>query len=56
MRVERNGELEELLIRLGLELSDRMKLLKNYSYSYQTPFLKRLILCRVYFDVCTVYY
>jgi hypothetical protein len=56
MRVERNDKLVELLIRLGLELSDRMNLLNNHGYGDQTLFLERLIFFRVSFDVWAVYY
>lgn len=56
MRVERNHKLEELLIRLGLELADRMKLLNNHGYGDQNPFLESHIFYKVTFDVWAIYY
>jgi hypothetical protein len=40
MRVEKNHKLEELLIRLGLELTVRIKLLDSHGYGDQNPFLE----------------
>jgi hypothetical protein len=51
MRVEKIHKLEEVLIRLGLELADRMKLLNNHGYGDQNPFLERLVFYNVTFDV-----
>jgi hypothetical protein len=44
--MKRNHKMEELLIRLGLELADRMTWLNNHCYGEQTPFLERLIFVR----------
>jgi hypothetical protein len=46
MRVGKNHNLEEMLIRLGLELVHRMKLLNNHCYGDQNLFLERLIFIR----------
>lgn len=44
--MERNHRLEDLMMRIGLELEDRMKLI-NHGYGEETNLLECLIFCKV---------